>query len=193
MQQQSLMSHNSIKYTLRCRNEKAFTIVEILVATLIGLSLIGAVASVYILSNKTYSIGVARQWLQDETNIILTKIIEGKQEPGGVVRLCEAVSYNIVNISELHFTGTDSTERWFRLNNSSTSLIYHHPTTSGNVDETIYTAPIGVTITLRFSIPSGAQYTGVVVGIDVALTNTISGRTVSSSASTYVNIRNHST
>lgn len=186
------MSRSLIKYIFGNRNNRAFTLTEILVASLIALSLIGAVTSFYILSNRTYSVGVAKQWLQDSANIILTKIIDGKQEPGGVIRLCEAVSYNIVNISELHFTGIDGVERWFRLDNSSTNLIYHHPTASGTIDETIYSAPTGTTITLRFSTPLGAQYTGVVVGIDAALAKNVSGSAVSGSASTYVNIRNHS-
>ena len=192
MPQHSLMSRRLIKYTLRDTDNKAFTLAEILVAMVIAVFLIGVVVNFYILTSRTNSTGINRQWLQNDANTILTKIIEGKLEPGGVFRLCEAVSYNVVSISELHFTGTDSLERWFRLNSSSTSLIYHHPTASGNVDETIYTAPAGAAITLRFSIPLGAQYTGVVVGIDAVLTKNISGRMVSGSASTYVNIRNHS-
>ena len=178
----------------RLINNRAFTLVEIMIAATIAVIVIGIVLGFYSFSNQAYSMGVSRQQLQDDANIILTKIIEGKSEPGGVFRLSEAVSYNIVGISELHFVGTDSIERWFSLDNSSTSIIYHHPTISSPAgeDETICRVPTGSTITLRFSIPSGAQYTGVVIGIDAAETKNVSGNTISGSASTYVNIRNHS-
>ncbi len=173
-------------------NNKAFTLVEVMLAAAIAVFMMGIVFSFYYLGNKTYSMGISRQQLQDDADVILAKIIKGKSEPGGVFRLSEAVSYNIVGISELHFVGADGIERWFSLNNSSTSIIYHHPTASGITNETIYTAPTGATITLRFSIPFGPQYTGVVIGIDAAVTKNVSGNAISGSASTYVNIRNHS-
>jgi hypothetical protein len=185
------MSRNLIKYILRRTNNKAFTLTEILVATSFAIILMGAMLGFYILSEKTYSIGVDKHWLQDDANTVITKIIGGKGEPGGVFRLSEAVSYNIAGISELHFVGIDGIERWFNLDNSCTSVIYHHPIASGTADEIIYSAPAGATITLRFSIPTGAQYTGVVIGIDVEITNNVSGNAISGSASTYVNIRNH--
>ena len=168
---------------------------ELMVAVFIAVILIGIATSAYILVQRAYSVDSAGSWLQNSANAVLTKIIKGETEPGGVFRLSEATSYNIVSISELHFTGTDGTERWFRLDNTSTSVIYHYPTSAGTTDETIYTAPSGATITLRFSTPVGPQYSGVVVGIDVAIfqNQSISGaiKTVSGSASTYVNIRNH--
>ena len=173
-------------------NNKAFTLVEIMIVLLISVITIGTVLSFFYFSNKAYSMGVSRQQLQDDANVILTKIIEGKSEPAGVFRLSEAVSYNIVGISELHFVGTDSIERWFSLDNSSASIIYHHPTAFGTTDEIIYSVSTGATITLRFSIPTGAQYSGVVIGIDAAITKNVSGNIISGSASTYVNIRNHS-
>jgi len=169
----------------------AFTLVEILIAAAIAVFMIGIVFSFYYSSNQAYSMGISRQQLQDDANVILAKVIECKSEPGGVFRLSEAVSYHIAAISELHFVGTDRIERWFRLDNSSASIIYHHPTASGTTDENIYSAPTGATITLRFSTPSGPQYTGVVIAIDIAITKNVSGNTVSGSASTYVNIRNH--
>ena len=172
-------------------HNKAFTLVEILLATTITVSMMGAVFSFYYLTNNASSTGIPRQQLQNDASVILSKIIEGKSEPGGVFRLSEMVSYNRVSISELHFTGIDGIERWILLDATSGSVIYHHPTAAGPADEIIYSAPPGVTVTLRFSTPSGAQYAGVVVGIDVALTKNISGNTVSGSASTYVNIRNH--
>lgn len=172
-------------------NKKSFTLVEVVGTIVISTFLIAVVLNVFILSTQMYYIGICEQRLQYKVNALLNKIIEGKPEPGGVFRLSEAVSYNLVSIDELHFTGTDNIERWFRLDNNSKSVIYHHPTSSGGADEIIYTAPEGTTVTLRFSTPVGSEYMGVVLGVDVALTSNVSGRTISGSASTYVNIRNH--
>jgi len=176
---------------MKLMNSRAFTLAEIMLAMTITVFMMGVVFSFYHLSNNASSTGIPRQQLQNDSGVILGKILEGKSEPGGVFRLSEMVSYNRVSINELHFWGIDGAERWIRLDNASGTIIYHHPTAAGPADEIIYTASPGVTITLRFSTPVGAQYTGVVIGIDVALTNTISGNTVSGSVSTYVNMRNH--
>ena len=173
------------------KTNRAFTLAEVLVATVVATFLIGTVVVFSNAARQAYSGGISGENLQEGANIILAKIIEGGEEPGGVFRLSEATSYNLAGISELHFIGTDSVERFFCLNNASTAVIYHHPTGSGTMDQTIFTAPPGATITLRFSIPTGPQYTGVVVGIDVALIQNFAGRTLSGSASTYVTIRNH--
>jgi hypothetical protein len=85
----------------------------------------------------------------------------------------------------------DSTARWYYLNSTSTSVIYHHPSSSGSVvEENIYTAPTGSSLRLRFSPPSLGSTSSpstIVVEIDVALiSNTASG-----AASTFVLLRNH--
>ncbi len=175
-------------------NNKAVTFSEILVVSLVAVCIVAAVTSFYSLTNRTSSIESSEQWLQQCANTILTKIVEGASEPGGVFRLSEATEYTVVSLSELRFKGTDGIDRTYRLNAGATSVIYHHPTSSfpAGEDQIIFTAPSGTTITLRFYIPAGAQYTGVVVGIDAALTQNISGRAISGCVSTYVNIRNHS-
>ena len=52
---------------------------------------------------------------------------------------------------------SDPNARWYYLNSTGTSVIYHHPTTGGGtVEQVIYTAPPKTTMTLRFepgSIP----------------------------------------
>ena len=103
----------------------------------------------------------------------------------------EAVSYQIVTTSELHFVGTDGIERRYYLNPAGTSLLYNHPTAKGTVDEVIYTAPAGNTLALRFWVLAGTPYTNVTLGIDVGLSQNVSGRTVSGSTTTMINIRNH--
>lgn len=176
-------------------NNRSFTFAELLVAAIVSAALIGVLVSFYFLTNRTYSRWSSEQRLQECANIILTKIREGGSEPGGIFRLSEAASYTVTSLSELHFTGTDGIDRSFKLNSTATSLVYHHPILGSptGADETIFTAPNGATITLRFSIPLGAQYTGIVVGIDVTVTQNVSGRVCSGSVSTYVNIRNHLT
>jgi competence protein ComGC len=170
---------------------KAYTLVEVLIATVFSVILVGAVVNAYSSTKQIYSTGIAGGGLQDGANAILTKMIGGKSEPTGTYRLEEAVSYTIPSLSQLNFVGTDAVQRWYYLNAGATAVLYHHPTAGGTINETIYTAPANTIITLRFSAPSGAQYTGVVVGIDVALSQVIFGQTVTGSASTYVNIRNH--
>ncbi len=172
---------------------KAYTLVEVLLATSFAVILSGAFLLSFVSLKKTFSEGIAQQWLQDGASNILATMITGKTEPAGIYRLPEAESYDIASINELHFWGTDGVERWFTVNNTASSLIYHHPTASGTVDEVLYTAPAGAIITLRFSTPAGSQYNGIVIGIDVALTQALSGKTLSGAVSTYVNIRNHAT
>lgn len=171
------MSQRSIKPMRMLMNRRAYALVEILIAAVFGVIIIGAVLNFYTLSKRTYTSGVSRQWLQDGADILLSKIMQGK------FHLSEAESFSTVGLSELHFRGKgDTTDRTYRLNGASTAVIYN----PGTGDETIYTAPQGVTITLRFSQP----YVGTTIGIDLALIQTVSGIPVSGSASTYVTIRN---
>jgi len=145
----------------------------------------------YNATRAVYATGVAGQVLQDGVNTALSQMIQGKTEPTGVYRLSEAVSYTITSLSEMHFVGTDGIERWYKLNAGATQLIYHHPTTNGTVDEVIYQAPATAIMTLRFSIPTVANYSAAVVGIDLSIAQTVSGRAVSGAASTIVQLRNH--
>jgi len=55
----------------------------------------------------------------------------------------------------------------------------------------IYTAPVGNTLALRFWVLAGTPYANATLGIDVGLSQNVSGRTVSGSATTMINIRNH--
>ena len=173
-------------------NDKGMTFVELLVSLSISVLLIGSVLATYMASNEFYAVDVTGQTLQRDADNILNKIIKGKIEPTGVFRLSEATSYNQVSVSELQFTGTDQTIRWYGLSEDEKSVIYHHPTSSGVRDEIIYTASAGITPALRFWIPSGVQFTDTGIGIDVALTQNVNGRAISGSATTMINIRNHS-
>ncbi len=174
---------------------KAFTVSELIITTMCTVILVSIVFNFYSIANVAYTSGLTTQALQDGANVILSKIMDGKSEPGGVFRLSEGVSYSIPNAGELHYIGVDNIERSYRLNADATALIYNHPTSEGVRDEVVYTAPKGATLVLRFIFPAVPNPT-IVVQIDAAIIqkikNVTGGRNVSGSASTIVNLRNHS-
>lgn len=186
----------------RFNNIKAFTVVELLISSTITVILITSVFGAFVLAKQIYVSSIAQANLQRDAAIILEKIIRGEKEPGGTFRLSEAMAYNIASLSKLEFNGTDNPPpqaptRWYYLNNAATSILYHHPTAGGTREEVIYTAPQGGGIVLRFwphpvSSPADSVYTGVVVGIDVAVSSNLFGKTIVGSATTMINIRNHS-
>ena len=218
-------------------NKQAFTFIELMMAVAFSVLLLTGVYSFYDVSSQSYSSGISGQTLQDGTNIVLSKIIEGKIESGVVYRLATSVSYMVPNGStnslytcggapqvspcnannpsgELYYCqnspcsqsggANNSTARWYYLNSAGTAVIYHHPATGGGtIEENIYTAPKGSTLTLRFS---PAQYNSQtipnVIEIDVALRLNLSATTVvtntrlsttsgSGAASTFVLLRDH--
>jgi hypothetical protein len=211
------------------KNNNAFTLVEMMIAVGFSVVLMTGVYGFYNASSQAYSSGISGQNLQDGANIILSKIIEGETESNVVYRLATSASYMVPNgvgtalytcgsgtkvapcntsntSGELYYcqdslcsTG-DATARWYYLNSTGTSVIYHHPKTGGGTtEETIYAAPTGSSINLRFS---PAQNNGVVipnvleVDVDLAknLSPTITNARLATSggASTFVLMRNHS-
>lgn len=180
-------------------NNNGFTLAEMVVSVALSAVLLAMVFGFFDLSNIVYSTGTAGQAFQDGVNIVLNKVIEGTTEPTGTYGLAQGVYYCIgsgsgcatASINELHYWALDGLERWWKLDNTSTQLIFHHPTSAGTMDEVVYTAPKGSTITLRFTVPSVANYAAAVVAIDAILSQTVKGRNVSGAASTIVNLRNH--
>ena len=189
---------------------RAFTLVELLIAMAFTVVLMLGVANFYNFTKNTYNTILTQQPLQDGTNIVLSRIINGAAEPGGVVfRLSQAEHYCIGtgawcgtgnSSAELHFKNpnVDAYERWYKVDNASRSLVYHHPTAANptGADETIYTAPSGATLTLFFWPPTIANPIEVnqptqSVHAKVTLTQSISGRTVAGSTSTLIVLRNH--
>lgn len=184
------MNPSSIKFMMRLKNRKAHTLAELLIASVIVVLLTGSTLGAFIFVKQISATSIAQANLQRDANVIMKKITKGGRESGGIFRLSEAVSYSITGISELHFVGTDGIERWYYLNDTGTSVLYHHPGFSSQ-DEVIYTAPQGASITLRFWQPSGGIFTNIDVGIDVAVSQSILGKNISGSVTTIVNIRNH--
>jgi prepilin-type N-terminal cleavage/methylation domain-containing protein len=182
-------------------DRRGFTLVELVVGIGLSAILTGLILAALTSSRQICTSVTADQDLQQTANVNMNKIIKGGQEPGGIFRLSEAASYTIPNVSELHFIGIDGVERFYFLQNAGTELRYHHPTAGGTLDELLYKAPAGTTLTLRFwplitpSIPGASPtlYTNITVGIDFGLSKTVNGRIVVGSATTMINIRNHAT
>ena len=185
----------------------AFTLTEMMIAVAFSVLLLTGVYNFFNTSRQVYVSGVSAQTLQNAADTVLNKIIEGESESGTVYRLSTAVSYMIPNgsanalyscggspqstpcntsntFSELYYcqdspcTGSsDPTARWYYLDGTSTSVIYHHPNSSGGtVEENIYTAPTGSSLTLRFSpalLGTPQCKHPNVVEIDVALHKTL--------------------
>lgn len=174
-------------------NNKGFTLAELLVA--IGLSALftGVIFAALASSRQICASVTADQDLQQTANVIMNKLIKGGSESGAIFRLSEAKSYTIISISELHFVGADNIERRYFLSNTGTELRYRHPVGGSTSDELIYRAPPGTTLTVRFWPLAGNNYTNITVGIDVGLSKMVNGRNVIGSATTMINIRNHTT
>jgi hypothetical protein len=199
--------------------------VELMIAVGFSVMLLTGVYGFYNASSQIYINGIAGQALQDGVNVMLIKILEGESESNIVYRLSTGTSYMIPNgvgtalytcggaaqaapcnatwtSGEIYYcqvnpcTYNDPTARWYYLNSTGTSLIYHHfLTAGGTVDEKIYTAPKGSSMTLRFV--SATAVPANVVRVDAALvTNLLAGQTnarlaTSGAATTYILLRNH--
>lgn len=181
----------------RFNNRKAHTLIEIMFACVITVILTTSTLGAFILTKQIYVSSIAQSNFQKDADIIVENIIKGKREPGtsyqGRYCISEAVSctYNPQNVSELHFAGIDGVDRWYRLNDSGTSILYHHPGISGTQDEVIYTAPQGASLTLRFWQFPGEAYDKVATCVYVAISQNMFGKNISGSATTMVTIRNH--
>jgi len=176
------------------KNDRAFTMVELVMAVAFSVLLLTGVYGFYTIANQSYSSGISGQNLQDGADMVMSKIIEGQIESGVVYRLATAVSYMIPNgtpnylytcggglqttacnasntSGEIYYcqdnpcsqTGglNDTSARWYYLNSTGTSIVYHHPAVGGGtVEQIIYTAPKGSSMILRFEpaaiSPSGS-------------------------------------
>ena len=67
-------------------NNRAFNLVELMMAVAFSVLLLTGVYSFYNASSQSYSSGISGQTLQDGADIVLSKIIEGEQnQPGSIV------------------------------------------------------------------------------------------------------------
>ena len=159
-----------IKPMRKTKNNKAFSLLELMMAVAFSVLLLTGVYGFYNTASQIYSSGVSEQNLQAGANIVLSKIIEGQAESGKVYRLTNSVTYSIPNGNStlLYFCQdnpsvitcgpADNTVRWYTVDPTHTSLRYYHPTSNPLGYDVIYTAPEGTTLTLRFS-PAKAKET----------------------------------
>ena len=172
------MNRNLIKRIPRS-NKKAHTLAELLIASALVIILIASVLGSFVFTNSFYKTSVIRENFQRAAFVAMGKIIKGSYETSnpstGMIRLAEASLYGfakdrtepvpppppgntiyfftLAETMASSYTNTTPYNRWFTLNSTNTSIIYHHPTSSGSIDEVIYTAPAGANITLIFWTP----------------------------------------
>ena len=194
-----------------------------LVAISFTVFLMMGVFGFYDVASQSYNSGISGQNLQDGANLMLSKITKGDKEAGVIYRLDTGQSYLVPNgvgsalytcggaqqaascnttwtSSELYYcqdnpcTPSDPTARWYYLNSAGTAIKYHYPGEANNLDITLYTAPTGSSMSLRFA---SATLSANVVRIDAALTkNLFAGVTnlrmaTSGAVTTFVLLRNH--
>ena len=180
------------------RDKKGFTLAEVMTASVILVMVMASVMGAFITTKSICAYSIAELNLQRSVDAMMNKIVKGLKEQGGAAYgLRSAVSFYplpVVNPagSEIDYIGTDGNTRRYYLNNNS--VIYESPTQSPNT-QTIYTAPAGVGLTFFFWEPQSlldgeAVLDNELVGIYIAITQTVGKKPVSGSASTYVNIRN---
>ncbi len=196
-------------------NNRAFTLVEILMSVALTVLLMSAVYGFYITARQVFTSGVSGEGLQDGANIILSKIIEGQTESGKVYRLGTSSTFNIpdANSGLIYFcqdnpaippcgpsdgSPLNPPARWYYLSADSRQLLYHHPTSSPTGYDVLYTAPVGCIISLRFSpaLFTNGQTIPNTVEIDVSVLANLPSDTNTRVAnigtvSTYVLLRNH--
>ena len=124
-----------------------------MVAVAFTVLLLTGVYGFYTASSQSYSSGISGQALQDGASIVISKIIEGGQEPSGsVIRLGTSSSFYIPNNNPniLYFcqdsscSANDSTARWYTLDPTNTEVLYYHPTSNPLGYDVLYTAPAGL-------------------------------------------------
>lgn len=172
------------------RKKPAFTTIEALIAAVIMAMIFGGISGAYMLLKGVVVTKTSESNLQQDVTKIAAKIIRGYEEQGGIVGLRSAVSFTLPVVvpagSSIQYVGTDGQTRNYSL--SGNTIQYTSPTQSP-VQQVVYTAPAGASITLRFWEPAGSgghETIGVYLGVSQLSGN----RTISGSISTYINIRN---
>ncbi len=197
------------------KKNEGYTVIEIVVSGAIFLMLMFSYVEASILLRDACYESIMAQELQRDADIIIGHIV--KNGPGESPYPCKglrsAASYDIPDDSippnsKITFIGADGVTRAYYLENGASRIIYKSPTISG-VTKTVYTAPPGTTILLEFTPKSTSQRLewvpepppghsiyvdnppdGETVGIHLALTRTMRGKTYSGSLWTYENLRN---
>ena len=171
-------------------NKAGYTLAEALIVSSILILVIASTIGVVIMSRLICDTGIKEISLQRDANMALERMVRGVKEPSDTFGLRNAKSFTVPAAtpagSEIDFVSSDGTTRKFLL--SGSSIAYQSPTISPN-SKNIYTAPENCTIMLRCWKVT-AYPDNETAGIYVALSQTVGGRLLTGSVSTYVNVRN---
>ena len=170
-------------------NKRAHTITELLIASVIIVTLFASCFGTFVLTKTVGASAMAEHVLQRDDNVIILRITKGLKENTEPFGLRSAQSYNIPAINQINFVGTDNATRSYIL--SGSSIVYTSPTQSPS-QNTIYTTPANSSIILRFWNPYAGQPNddNAALGIYISISQVIDNKPISGSASTYVNLRN---
>jgi hypothetical protein len=166
------------------RSKRAQTLVEMLIASVISVILFTSGLGVFVVARTFYLSSMAGQELQRDVNSIADRMVKGVVENNVRIGLRSAASISSLTIGSIDFRGPDGTLRKYYLGTGG--IYYDSPMQSPN-PQIIYNNPSNTTLTLWFWYPYADQD---VVGIYIALARTVSGRTISGSVATFVNLRN---
>ena len=175
-------------------SKRSYTLTETLVASVIFIILIASTLGAFLLIKNLYRAGAVEYSLQRDVNAIMDRIIRGRKETGGRYGLRSAQSYTLAVTtpagSDISFVNMDGNTRRYFLNGSI--ITYNSPTQSPN-QQNIYMAPSGAALTLTFWEAASLDpllADPETVGVYVALSRQVDGKTLSGSGVTYVNLRN---
>lgn len=157
-------------------NRKAFTLIELLIASLIGTLVVAGVWFIYLMSTNIWKEGYVQVTLQQEAGLAMDKMVWGMDERNAIR---EASSVSIPNSYTIKYTsGIDSVERSFYLENGE---ILYDPDTSSTDDEYAIAEDVSsltfsqtgdvVTITLNAQQDVRGKYINVLLTTRVALRN----------------------
>jgi len=167
--------------------QDAYTITELLISAAIIIIFFASALGVFVTGRTLCLGGIAAQGLQRDADWIMDRMVRGVKEGGARYGLRSAVSFTPpASVTTIDFTGTDGNVREYSL--VSGGIAYRSPAQTPNT-RTIYTAPPNATVILRFQQPAG-HADNETLSIYIGITQRVSGRTVSGSATTYVNLRN---
>jgi len=186
------MTHRLIKVFMA--DKKGFTLTEVMIVSILTVVIFTSALGVFVMARNLYVSSLASQELQRDASLIMTQILKGSE--GGTtrygVRAASGFTPPTSSLDRLDYTGTDGNTRSLYL--SSGTIVYESPTESPTT-HTLYAAPAGTVLTLWFWEPVNSSGTLLypdheIISIYVGITKTVSGRTMSGSLATSVNIRN---
>jgi len=167
-------------------SRKGFSITELEIASVIAILIFAAAIGAFLLVKNIQNYSGAELALERDVGTVMARLIRNIGEAADSRGLRSGRSFIIPSAGELAYTDVDGNTRRYYL--SGSSIFYASPLQSPQTG-TIFTAPSGTSVILRFWKPSGYS-DNETVGIYIGLVKNIGGRAVSGSVSTYVNLRN---